>query len=122
MSNIEIKLNLLKLDNAFVTRIKGKTSEKLCVCIPVADNDIYLCQGSPVNQLQGAYLNITAWERRSVSQYGDTHNIKQSFSREYRERVGELVLKGKPYLGNGKERNTNQMQDNSNNNNGEVPY
>lgn len=110
MSNIDIKLNLMKFENAFVTKLQGRSGEKNCVCIPVADNDIFLSTDQSTGKVKGAYVDLTAWERQSLGQYGDTHNIKQSFSREYRERVGSEALKQKPYLGNGKVRNGERTQ------------
>ena len=99
--NLNIDINLLAFDGAAVVSIKGKTATKKWVVIPVEDNDIYL-SADDQGRAKAAYLHLTAWERREPGQYGDTHNVKQSFSKPYRERVGEEVIKQKPFVGNGK--------------------
>lgn len=125
MSNIDIKLNLMKFENAFVTKLQGRSGEKNCICIPLAENDIYVSTDQQTGKIKGAYLNITAWERHTPSQYGDTHNIKQSFSRDFREKAGEEAIKQRPYIGSGKERNAVKTQENTPNTHdfsGDVPY
>ena len=42
MANYSIKTDLLKLQGAFVTNIKGKTATKQCLCIPIAVSGLFL--------------------------------------------------------------------------------
>lgn len=74
MSRFKLKINLLKLQGAFVTTIKGKTETKRCVIIPI--NDAHLFAGE-----KGIYLNMQALEFPNGGKYGDSHMIKQEFQR-----------------------------------------
>lgn len=42
MANYSIKTDLLKLQGAFVTNIKGKTTTKRCLCIPIDGSGLFL--------------------------------------------------------------------------------
>lgn len=91
MSNSGIKVNLLKLQGAFVTNLKGKTETKRCLVIPVDDARLYVGQ-------KGCYLNMTAIEMQN-SQYGDTHCIKQNLDREVYEAMTEEERNAMPIIG-----------------------
>ncbi len=78
------KLNLLRLNNAAVVSLKGKTATKLCIVIPCEDNDIYLSQGDD-GKHRGAYLSCFVAERREPSNSGHTHYARLSYSSQYRE-------------------------------------
>ena len=69
MANFSIKADLLKVKGAFVTNLKGKTSTKRCLVIPIDESGMYLGE-------KGCYLNLTAFEMRE-ERYGDTHVLKQ---------------------------------------------
>lgn len=97
--NLNIDLNLLKLDKACILSVQGKFETKKGVFIPIDDNDIYVSVEG--DKPKAAYLNITAWESRE-EKFGQTHYIKQSFSKQYRESVGDEAIKNKPIIGNGK--------------------
>ena len=99
--NLNIDINLLTLEGAAVVSLKGNTATKKCVVIPIEDNDIYV-SANEQGKAKAAYLHLSAWERREPGQYGDTHTVKQSFSKAYRERVGEEAIKAKPFVGSGK--------------------
>ena len=90
MANYSIKTDLLKLRGAFVTYIKGKTTTKRCLCIPIDESGLFLGD-------KGCYLNMTAIEMQNP-QYSDTHCIKVSLDREvYEPIIGGLhELKKKP--------------------------
>lgn len=83
------KIDLTKLRGAFTAEIKGKTTSKKCVCIPL---DTLFC-----TEKGAAYLDVVCWEN-DRSQYGDTHACKQSFSKEVRESLTEEEKK--VYIGN----------------------
>lgn len=98
-NDLNISINLLKM-KAAVMGIKGKESVKKCVVIPIEDNDLY----SKVSDdgKVSVFLNLTAWETRNVSQFGDTHIIKQSHTKDWNESHNEEQKKAEPILGNGK--------------------
>lgn len=81
-------IDLMKLDGATVTNIRGRNY----VSIPIDTNDIYM-------KNSGAYLLLNIYERKSVGRYGETHIVKQGFSRGFIERVGQETIKSKPFLG-----------------------
>ncbi len=99
MSNLSIDINLLKLDKAAVVELKNKNGENVkCVALPIEGNDLY----ASVNQTTGqpsVYLSLAAWENREKGKYGDTHYIKQSHSKQWREAHPDAQT---PIIGNGK--------------------
>lgn len=92
--NLTGSIDLLKLDLAGIATIRGKK----CVVIPIEENDLYI--GVDENlKAKSAHLGLSAFERREVSQYGKTHYVKQSFSKEFREATPKDELDKKPFLG-----------------------
>ena len=91
MANYSIKTDLLKLQGAFVTDIKGKTTTKRCLCIPIAESGMIL--GS-----KGCYLNLTAIEMVNP-QYSDTHCLKVSYDKEAYERMTDEQKAAQPIVG-----------------------
>lgn len=98
MDNLNIDINLLKLSRAGVTTIHGLR----CVVIPTDENDIYVSQDAQTGKPKAAYLRVTAWANKNgVDQYGHSHYMKQSFSKEYRNTHPD-ANRNAPILGNGK--------------------
>lgn len=93
MSKFKLKINLLKLQGAFVTTIKGKTDTKRCVIIPI--NDAHLFAGE-----KGIYLNMQALEFTNGGKYGDSHLIKQEFQRGVYQAMSDEDKKKLAILGN----------------------
>lgn len=93
--NLQGSIDLLKLDLAGIATIKGKK----CLIIPIQENDIYISINENLKP-KAAYLGVNIYERRETGKFGETHNVKQSFSKEFREKVGKEVMDKKPYLGN----------------------
>lgn len=91
MANYSIKTDLLKLQGAFVTNIKGKTTTKRCLCIPIDESGLFLGE-------KGCYLNMTAIEMQNP-QYSDTHCIKVSHDREVYERMTDEERAAQPIIG-----------------------
>ena len=91
MANYSIKTDLLKLQGAFVTNIKGKTATKQCLCIPIQESGLFLGK-------QGCHLNLTAIEMQNP-QYSDTHCIKVSFDRAVYEKMTEEQRAAQPIVG-----------------------
>lgn len=96
-NNLNISVNLLKM-KAAVMGVKGKDKVKKCVVIPIEDNDLY----SKVSDdgTVSVYLNLTCWENREPSQFGDTHMVKQSHSKEWNETHTPEQRREEPILGN----------------------
>ena len=95
MSNLQGSIDLLKLQRTGIATIRGVK----CLCIPIHENDIYI--GVDENlKAKSAYLGLSIFERREIGKYGDTHNVKQSFSKEFREHTGKEEIDKRPYLGN----------------------
>lgn len=91
MSHFRIKTNLLNLEGAFLTNIKGRQSTKRCLCIPVNDAKLFLGQ-------KGVYLDLVAFERREPTG-DDTHLLKQSFSKAQQDAMTEEQRSKLPILG-----------------------
>lgn len=91
--NYSIRMDLLKLNGAFMRNITGRTAQKRCLIIPVDDNDcMFLGE-------KGCYINVSAFEVQS-QQYGDSHLIKPDMPREVRERMTDEQRNAIPILGN----------------------
>ena len=91
MANYSIKTDLLKLQGAFVTDIKGKTATKRCVCIPIDESGLFLGK-------QGCYLNLTAIEMQNP-RFEDTHCLKVAYDKVIYERMTEEQKKAQPIVG-----------------------
>ena len=91
MANYSIKTDLLKLKGAFVTNIKGKTTTKRCLCIPIDGSGLFLGE-------KGCYLNMTAIEMNNP-QYNDTHCIKQNIERSVYDAMTEEQRRAMPIIG-----------------------
>ena len=72
--NYSIKLNLLKFKNSCFVTVKGATSTKRGVFIPIEDNNIFISADDNL-KAKGAYIDSTAWEKQSPGKYGDTHRV-----------------------------------------------
>lgn len=84
--NYTINLNLAKLPGAqYANRGDGK------VCIAIPTSTMF------VNE-NGCFLSLSVWENRNKD--FSSHYLKQSFSKEYREKLTEEQKKQIPILGN----------------------
>ena len=91
MANYSIKVDLQKVQGAFVTNIKGKTATKRCLCIPIDESGLFLGK-------QGCYLNLTAIEMQNP-QYNDTHCLKVSYDKDVYDRMTEEQKAAQPIVG-----------------------
>lgn len=91
MSNYSIKIDLLKIEGAFKKVLKGKTTSKECICIPLDALGLY-------NGKQGVYLSLAAIELKT-SKYEDTHGIKVQLTKEQRDTLGEEKSRQLPFVG-----------------------
>jgi len=100
--NVRCSADLLKFEDAFVAKIHNVD----CVIIPIKRNDLYASLDNNTLKPKSVYFNFDVLSRKEIGQYGDTHNIKQNLSKEFRE-SGEFDQAYKEkrqavYFGNGK--------------------
>lgn len=98
-NNYSGKLNLLKFLNACIVTVKGNTSTKRGVFIPLDDNNVFVSADENMKP-RGAYIDFIAFENLQPGKYGDTHSLRQSLAKEVRERMTDEELKAVPYIGN----------------------
>lgn len=91
MANYSIKLDLLKLKGACVTNVKGRTTTKRCLVVPIDDSDLFLGE-------KGCYLDLTAIEIREPK-FSETHCVKQSLPKEKFDAMTDEEKKAQPILG-----------------------
>lgn len=68
-----------------------------CLVIPIEENNIFISTDEN-NRPKAAYLDLTAWELKNPK-YEETHMIKQSLSKEIREKMTDEEKKAMPILG-----------------------
>lgn len=93
MSRISGKINLLQL-HVIRKMINGQAGLVECLVIPIEKNKLFIGE-------KGVYLDLIAFEiEKPKEDSKDTHLVKQSFSKEVRERMTDEQLKSMPILGN----------------------
>lgn len=90
--NYSLKIDVKKLNKAFVMPIQGKTATVECVCIPTSE--FYKGKDGEL------YSNIEIIERKNgTGKYGDTHFAKQQLEKESYKALSEEQRKAIPILG-----------------------
>ncbi len=123
MANFTASLELTKLKGAFVQDVKGQTSIKKCLVIPIEDSGLTLFKDDRV------FFNFRATEQQQ-NNYGNSHSIKQQISKEAYKAMSDDERKSIPYIGNmkvdaysqGKGGGYNNNRGNNNNNNNNTPF
>lgn len=92
MANFGIRIDLLKLKGAFLRNIKGKTSTKRCLIIPIDE-----CDGIYVGS-KACYLNLVAIGLRDPK-FDDTHCVKANLTKEQCEALTDEEYKAIPIIG-----------------------
>jgi hypothetical protein len=93
MSRISGKINLAQLKGQ-VKSMKGLNGMVDCFVIPIALNNLYKGE-------KGIYLDLIAFEiENKKSDSKDTHLVKQSLSKEVREKMTKEEINEMPILGN----------------------
>jgi hypothetical protein len=93
MSRISGKINLLNL-YAVRKMITGTAGPVECLVIPIQKNKLFVGE-------KGVYLDLIGFEIEKPKEGSkDTHLLKQSFSKEEREKMTDEQLKNQPILGN----------------------
>lgn len=92
--SISIKINLRQLVSGIIN-IKGKSGKPTkCLVLPIIDNNF-------IEGEKGLYLDMICFEiKEKRNDSKDTHLVKQSFSKDTRERMTEKELRELPILGN----------------------
>lgn len=89
MSNLAIKINLLRIPNVMFSKLTGKSGQKKdCIIIPVEDCNLYVGE-------KGVYLDLSAYEFRE-QKFADSHMVKQSFSKEEIEEMKDKITSENP--------------------------
>ena len=91
MSHYNLRLNLSALPSTFFATIKGRQTEKKCLCIPIDEAHLF-CGKS------GTYLDLTAMEMKEPK-YDSTHYIKAQLPKELYRNLSEEERKNQPILG-----------------------
>lgn len=91
--NYVVKTNLLKLKNAFVVNFKGKKETKLCIVIPIEDNNLFTNKTT-------VSLEQICFELASKGKYGDTHLCKVNTEKEKYDAMTPEERKAIPIIGN----------------------
>jgi hypothetical protein len=74
--------------------IKGKLGPVECIVLPIEVNKLFKGE-------KGIYLDLIAFEIENPKEGSkDTHLVKQSFSKEEREKMTDEQLKALPIIGN----------------------
>ena len=89
--NYQAKIDIKKLNKAFVMPIVGKTATVECVCIPTTE--FYKGKNGEL------YCNMEIVERKQLGQYGDSHFVKQQLEKESYKALTEEQRKLIPILG-----------------------
>ena len=89
-SMIKAKINLAKLPHVIMTR-KGKKAEG--IFIPIENAKLFKSEKGNV------YLDLVAFEFNE-KKHDDTHFIKQSLSKDERDKMTEEERNNMPFLGN----------------------
>lgn len=99
MSNFQGKLDFLKLKNACVISVNGKSGAKKGVFVPIEDNGLFVTTDEN-NKAKGAYFNFAVFENKQPTKFGDTHMIKQSLDKDTRSKMSEEERRSIPIIGN----------------------
>lgn len=90
--NYQAKIDIKKLNKAFVMPIVGKAATIECVCIPTTE--FYKGKNGEL------YCSMEIIERKNgAGQYGDTHFCKQQLEKESYKALTEEQRKAIPILG-----------------------
>lgn len=93
MSHFSVKLDLSKL-NHVVRELpkKGGGTTKVIILDGPSNHLFFSDKGS-------VYLDLVAFENKEIK-FDNTHSIKQSLSKEIRDKMTEDQIKSMPFLGN----------------------
>lgn len=90
------KIDIKKLNKAFVTQIQGKTAKVECICIPTSE---FYKGKADAQGHEPLYLSLEIKERKQASSYGETHFLKQQLEKESYKALTEEQRKNIPIIG-----------------------
>lgn len=101
-------LNLARLSNVGIMTIQGQSCSKKCIVIPIEENDLFIKVEEKTARDGQKYidkkycLGIEVYTSRETDQYGNTHYVKASVSKDYinSHTQEEVDARNKIYLGN----------------------
>ena len=97
--NLRVSVDPLKMKCGILNIKNPKTGvAKKCLVFPIEDNDFYNKVGEDGKVT--VRMTFDVWKNREVSQYGDTHMVKLSHSKEWNESHNDEQKKAEPILGN----------------------
>ena len=94
MDNFDIKLDLLKFRNSALIDLQRNGAPVKCIVIPVEENSIFIGKGN-----KSAYAGFRASTMRTNDQYGNTHYIKLSLSKQAYMALNDDEKKNQPFFG-----------------------
>ena len=97
-NHLRVSVDPLKMKCGIMGVKSPKTGVvKRCLILPIEDNDFYnvVKDGKIVVR-----MTFDVWENDNVSQYGDTHMVKLSHSKEWNEAHNDEQKRAEPILGN----------------------
>ena len=101
-------INTGKMSNVGVMTIQGQTCAKRCLVIPLEENDIFAKVEEKTARDGTKYIDkkycigIEVYEMREADQYGNTHYVKLSTSKNFinTHTAEEVDARNHTYLGN----------------------
>ena len=101
-------INVGKMSNVGVMTIQGQTCAKKCLVIPIEENDVFVKVEQKTTRDGRTYtdkrfcIGIEVYEAREQDQYGNTHYVKLSTSKEFinSHTQEKLDARNHTYLGN----------------------
>lgn len=98
MENFSGKFDFLKLKNACVISVNGKSGAKKGVFIPIEDNNIFVSTDEN-NKARGAYYDFLVFANKQTTKFGDTHMIKPNLDKATRTSMSEEERRSVPIIG-----------------------
>lgn len=100
--------NMAKLVNAGIMTIQGATCAKKCLVVPLEENDFFIKVEEKTARDGSRYvdkkycLGVEVYQLREPDQYGNTHYIKLSTSKQFinSHTAEEVEARNHIYLGN----------------------
>lgn len=99
-NNISTRLDLLKLEKAIIKEMNSKNGGKIkCLVVPIEMNNLYIGKDD-----KALYLNLIHFPlKNSPNEYGHTHTVKQSFTKDEQAKMTQEEKDSKPFLGSSKD-------------------
>ena len=99
--NLTGSIDLMRLQSVGTKKFQAKDgSEKLCIVIPVEENDIYITKDEMTGKAKAAYFGMNINQRLEVSKFGATHCAKPAVSNKFAEKHPALAEeRRKSYIG-----------------------